>query len=822
MFARPFHFHRTVKLLALAALALMGLYLHQLLFADLPAPDALITRASSGTTKIYDRHGRLLYEIFDPRTGSRTRASLADVPVHLQRATIATEDATFYTNPGVSLPAIVRALYQNARQGEIVSGGSTITQQVARLVLMEPQERAQRTLTRKLREAILAVRISRAYDKDTILEMYLNEVYYGNMAYGIEAAAQTYFGVHVRDLDLAQCALLAGLPQAPATYDPLVHYDAAKERQQIVLGLMVRQGFISQEQADAAHAEALHFTGPADALHAPHFVAYVRNQLEAALGPEVLLAGGRHVTTTLDLDLQQQAEAIVQRRLADLKENQVSSAALVALDPATGQILAMVGSANYGDAGIDGAVNVATALRQPGSTMKPLLYAAAFNSATSPDTALWTPASVVHDVRTAFVTAEGATFLPANYDNIYHGPVTLRESLSNSHNLPAVILQKRVGTDVLLDTAHAFGLDTLRDPRRYGLSLTLGGGEVTLLDMTAAYAIFATNGIRRQPTAIFPVPFANSPIRPFVDSQILSPQVAYLITDILSDNDARAPAFGMNSPLRLSRPAAAKTGTTYNWRDNWTIGYTPDLVVGVWAGNASGAPMRHISGVSGAGPIWHDFMQIAHRNIPVHDFDVPDGLVWRDVCPISGHLAGPDCPYSYREVFIAGTEPQTECEQHVSVAIDTRTGEPATAHTHPDDVAEQVYWIAPPELREWARAHGIPQLPLPHPHTSTPPNSQTSTPISLTSPDPHSTFSLAPFIPRENQRISVQAEVYTEEWPQRVILYADGLILAELSQPPYRAAWTLEAGEHTFHAVTEAHDGRLLESEAITIRVEEG
>jgi penicillin-binding protein 1C len=856
-----FHLRRLVfRLLIFAALVLLGLLgFYRWLTADLPTPDTLVVRASTGTTKIFDRHGQLLYEILDPRTGARTRVPLADVPIYLQQATVATEDATFYTNPGVSLWAIVRALVLNARQGEVVSGGSTITQQVARLVLMAPQERAQRTLVRKLREALLALRLSRVYDKDTLLEMYLNEVYYGNLAYGIEAAAQAYFGVHTRDLDLAQCALLAGLPQAPALHDPLVRQDAAKARQRVVLGLMVRQGYITQEQADLAHAEPLHFTGLSDVLHAPHFVAYVRNQLEEVLGSEALLAGGWHVTTTLDLDLQQRAEVIVPRRLAEIAEHGATTGALVAIDPATGHVLAMVGSANYGDAGIDGAVNGATGLRQPGSAMKPFLYAAAFAGANETGLGDWTPASVVYDVRTAFITAEGETYVPANPDNVYHGPVTLRDALANSYNLPAVVLQERVGTGVLLDTAHRFGLATLRDARRYGLALTLGGGEVTLLDMTAAYAVFATGGIRREPVTVLGLARVDhewasvdsrSVDSEFVDSglvdspatRVISPQVAYLVTDILSDNDARAPAFGLNSPLRLSRPAAAKTGTTTNWRDNWIIGYTPDLVTGVWVGNASGAPMRHVSGVSGAGPIWHDFMEVAHRSVPVHDFAVPDGLVWRDICPLSGHLAGPHCPYSRREVFVAGTEPQSVCDQHVTVDVDRRTGEPATAGTPVADVIEKVAWLPPPGLREWARARGISQLDVggwrleigdwrleigeqrveggsdPWPRVL--PSSRAPRPVVLTSPDPDAVFTIASFVPREHQRIGVQAEVIAEEWPQRVILYVDGQVLDSLDRPPYRALWTLEAGEHTVHAVAVARDGSGLHSEPVRIFVE--
>jgi membrane peptidoglycan carboxypeptidase len=633
---------------------------------------------------------------------------------------------------------------------------------------------------------------------------------------------------------------LAGLPQAPAIHDPLVHYDAAKERQQVVLGLMVRQGTISQEEADLALAEPLHFTGPGGPLHAPHFVGYVRNQLEEILGRETLLAGGWHITTTLDLDLQQRAETIVRRRLAQIEEHGATTGALVAIDPATGHVLAMVGSANYGDAGIDGAVNGATALRQPGSAMKPFLYAAAFAGSREAGSTGWTPASVLYDVRTAFVTARGETYVPANPDDVYHGPVTLRDALANSYNLPAVILQERVGTGVLLDTAHRFGLSTLRDARRYGLALTLGGGEVTLLDMTSAYAVFATGGIRREPVTILGLARAGregaSGDSRSVDSEliapsvarVISPQVAYLITDILSDNDARAPAFGLSSPLRLSRPAAAKTGTTTNWRDNWIVGYTPDLVTGVWVGNASGAPMRHVSGVSGAGPIWHDFMKAAHRAVPVHDFSVPDGLVWRDICPLSGRLAGPHCAYSRHEVFIDGTEPRTACDQHVTVDVDRRTGEPATASTPAADVIEKVTWLPPPGLREWARARGILRLEVgdwrleaSSESQSRPlPTSYAPGLVALTSPDPGAVYTIASFMPREHQRIGIQAEVYTEEWPRRVTLYVDGQVLDNLDRPPYRAPWALEAGEHTIHAVAMTSDGSGLASEPVMIFVE--
>ena len=382
-------------LLAGGSVMLMGIIGFYALTADLPSPDALLARASSGSTRIVDRYGRLLYEIVDPQSGARTRLSLDEIPPACQQATIATEDAGFYTNPGLDLHAILRATLQNAQSGQIVSGGSTITQQLARMLLLSPEERSERTLVRKLREAILALRIAGRFDKDDLLTLYFNEVYYGNLAYGIEAAAQAYFGTSARNLDLAQCALLAGLPQMPARYDPLIDLDAARERQRVVLGLMVEQGYLSRGQADQAANEPLKFRSTV-ALDAPHFVVVVRNQLEAALGAETLSSGEWIITTTLDLDLQHAAEEAIARRLADLREHDVSSAAVVVLDPNTGEVLAMVGSAGYADASIDGAVNAAVALRQPGSAMKPILYAAAFERG-------WWPGDVVYDVPTAFI-----------------------------------------------------------------------------------------------------------------------------------------------------------------------------------------------------------------------------------------------------------------------------------------------------------------------------------------------------------------------------------------------------------------------------------
>jgi membrane peptidoglycan carboxypeptidase len=428
-------FSSLVLILGLAGL----IAAYQWLVVDLPSLDRLTDNLIVPSTKILARDGRLLYEIADPAGLHHTTVPLDDIPLALQQATIATEDASFYTNPGVDVVGILRALWINFTGGEVLAGGSTLTQQVARNMLLDPQERAERTLTRKLRESILAWRLSRAYTKDEILALYLNQTYYSHLAHGVEAAAQTFFGKPARELDLAESALLAGLPQAPSLYDPLLFPEAAGERQAVVLDLMVRNGFITAEEARLAKDEVLQFASNPFPIEAPHFVFYVWNLLEQRYGPEVLYSG-LNVTTSLDLDLTRKAEAIARRRLGEIADRlgppaNATDAALIALDPRTGQILVMLGSPDYFNAGISGAVNLSTALRQPGSAIKPLTYAAALSPELCGDgiglvageaACPWTPATMILDVRTAFSTREGFAYVPQNYDRAFHGPVSAR------------------------------------------------------------------------------------------------------------------------------------------------------------------------------------------------------------------------------------------------------------------------------------------------------------------------------------------------------------------------------------------------------------
>ncbi len=772
------------------------------LFAGLPAPDDLGAYAAAPSSKIYDRNGQLLFEMPPPYTGSHTPITRDNIPQPLIWATIATEDATFYENAGLDVKGILRALWINVRGGEVLAGGSTITQQVVRMVMLDADERTARTLRRKLRELALAIRITRRYSKDEILTLYLNETYYGNMAYGVEAAAHAYFGKHVWELDLAECALLAGLPQAPARYNPLEDLKAAKERQAVVLDLMVKQGYIEAEVAQLAKAEKLDFAAAPFAIRAPHFVMLVRSQLERELGLARLQAGGLNIYTTLDVALTDTARDVIRRHLALLAVCQhepecppggrnVRNAALVALDPWTGEVVALVGSPDYFSARIDGAVDGATALRQPGSSIKPLIYAAAFERGDI------TPATMMLDVRTAFVTREGIPYVPLNYDLVFRGPVRLREALASSYNLIAVKVLDTLGPETLTEMARRLGMTTFDDPDKLGLALALGGGEVRLLELTAAYAAFANGGDVVRPVVIRRVEDVGGAVLWEAPSgkgkRVLDARVAYLVTDILSDDLARIPTFGEGSVLKLSRPAAVKTGTTTNFRDNWTVGYTPELVVGVWVGNADNEPMRNVSGISGAAPIWHEVMEAALKSRPIRDFERPAGLVDVEICALSGQLPGADCPHRVTETFIVGTEPTETCAMHRRID-------------------GTVYTILPPEAQDWAREHHILQPSVPGLQSAA-----FSPSLRLSSPDAGAVYRIDPARPHDTQKIVIAADANLVL--ERVSLWVDGAPLAQLTALPYTYLWRLEPGVHIFSAVGITAAGEQVSAPPVTIEV---
>ncbi len=715
-------------LTAAGALALLSAYNH---FAkDLPAPEQIeeLTLTSFETTKIYDRTGQhLLYEVQNPKGGDRTIIPLRDIPLHMQNATIAIEDKTFYTNPGgINIEGILRAAWNNIR-GLPIQGGSSITAQLVRNVAMTPEERYSITYERKIKEAILCYELTRRYPgkegRDRILEWYLNTVYYGNRAYGVEAAAKVYYNKHAKDLTLAEAAMLAAIPQYPAQ-NPIDNLEVALSRRAIVLDSMVAEGYITPEEAEAAKQEG--YTQPEVPerlqIEAPHFVMYLLKVMEERYGRSKVYGGGLRVITTLDYDLQNKVQEIVTKTVRGWPaSSNARNAAAVVIRPSTGEILAMVGSVDYFDESIDGEVNMAYEPRQPGSSFKPYTYAAAFEQG-------YAPSSVIEDRRTAFPIPGAAPYVPVNFDGGYHGRMPLRRALGCSYNIPAVILLNRIGIDSAVEMAHRMGITTIRDPSRIGLAVTLGSCEIRLVDHTYGFSVFANQGRmagvpvppqRREPgfRELDPVcvlrvtdgrgrvleEFLEPEVR-----QVISPQVAYMVTSVLSDNAARTPAFGPYSALVASRPAAAKTGTTNESWDCWTVGYNPQLAVGVWVGNANRQPMGTWYGAIAAAPIWRSIMETAWKSLPPVDFAEPAGIKWVEVDPATGALAKGK---GVREVFIAGMEPVSSQKVRKGFAICRASGKLATENCPPNEVEHKTFEVYPTQNGSFVRSAVDPQPP---------------------------------------------------------------------------------------------------------------
>lgn len=691
-------FLATAFLVFLAVAAMIGVYAYYA--RELPLPQELYQRASPfKSTRIYDRNGRLLFEVFDPNAGRRTIVPYDQIPQVVVAAVVATEDATFFSNPGFNPFALARAIYQNVRAGEVVSGGSGITQQLVKNLFLN----GDRSLSRKIKEAILAAELTRRYSKAEILEVYLNEVYFGHMAYGIASAAETYFGKPITEVDAAEAALLAGMLQSPALYDPYVDPQGALERRNVVLGLMRANGYLTPEEYEDAVSQPLGVVSHTVTMHAPHMVMYVCEQLERLYGPEVLYKAGLQVYTTLDLDLQRAAEGIAKEKIAQLRDQGASNAALLAMDPRNGDILVMVGSVDFNDRSIDGQVNVCRMPRQPGSTIKPFVYLAAMERG-------WTAATMLMDVGQGFPNGHNPPYRPTNYDGKEWGPISLRTALACSRNIPAVSTLYQIGLPSLLDVMRRLGVSSLnRDD--YGLSLALGGGEITLLELVGAYAALANGGHRIAPRSILRITdqfgnmFMSQDASP--GPQVVDPRHAYLISDILADNEARRPAFGTDSPLALSFPAAVKTGTTDGYRDSWTVGYTPHLVVGVWVGNNDNASMKRISGSRGAALIWHDFMERALGNGAHGEFIRPAGLVEIEVCTMSGLRRTNVCPSGRKELFLEENAPQLECTVHRRLKICAISGGLAGTFCPAEYIEDRVFEDYGPAWDEWARRRGI-------------------------------------------------------------------------------------------------------------------
>lgn len=686
---------RTRLKLAIAALALFiiavapAAYLFwNLIIKGLPSPRELTARNLEESTKIYDRNGILLYKIYENQ--NRTPVSLSRIPDHVKAATLAIEDAEFYSHPGFSIRGIMRATVRMLEKKEI-SGGSTITQQLVKNALLSPEK----TLTRKLKEFVLAIQVEQAYSKDEILEMYLNEVSYGGTAYGIQEAARMYFDKDVNKLTLGEAALLAGLPKSPTQYSPFgPNPSSAFEREKEVLHLMKVNGYIKEEQEKEALSEKITFAANKIEIKAPHFVMYVRSALEEKYGKEVVEKGGLEVITSLDYQIQKLAERVISEEIEKLTPLNVRNGAAVVLNPQTGEILAMVGSKDYFDTKNDGNVNVTTSLRQPGSSIKVVNYAYALSHG-------YTPATIIPDTPVTFLVQGQPPYTPKNYEGGFRGNLPLRSAFAESRNVAAVKVLASYGVGNMMDMGKRLGITTWKNPENYGLSLTLGGGEVKLIDLAQVYAAVANYGKRPEITSILKVSNNKGGILeenhcikvkpPMVASaqelgfsvyasesgqaaqetnrqscqgeRVLDARVSYLITDILRDNKARTPAFGPNSALVIANHSevAVKTGTSNDLRDNLTVGFNQKYLVAVWVGNNDNSPMARIaSGITGAAPIFNKIMSALLASEENQEWKVPEGLVQAPICSLTGTLTCQGCP-TKTEWFLQETVPTASC-----------------------------------------------------------------------------------------------------------------------------------------------------------------
>jgi len=641
----------------LVTLTVIFFYQGYLFVKNLPSPYNIGKVNFPLTSHIYDRNNQLLYEIY--REQNRTPIKLSQLPKHIIDATIAAEDKDFYHHQGISLfGGIFRALKEMAISKKL-QGGSTITQQLVKSSLLTPE----RTITRKIKEIILALWAEKIYTKDQILEMYFNQVPYGGAAYGIEEAAKIYFGKSAKDLSLEEAATLVGLPQAPSVYSPHNNPHAAELRRNSVLQSMYQLKMIDKNTYDSSTKKDLVVVPLKTAIKAPHFVFYLRQQLEETFGIQKVEEGGLKVISSLDIDIQKEAEKILREELDKIQNLNVSNGAILITRPQTGEILAMVGSVDY-FAAPSGAFNVTTALRQPGSSIKPIMYSLALEKG-------FTAATILDDTPVVFNISGSEAYRPVNYDGRFHGKVPLRYALANSYNVPAVRTLSMIGVNNFIDHAQKMGITTWTDPTRYGLSLTLGGGEVKMTDMAVAFGTLANLGQKTDLSSWIKIEdMAGNKIseQPLSKEKVLDSGTAYIISDILSDNFARQMAFGARSTLEIpGYKVAVKTGTTNDKKDNWTIGYNPEFLVAVWVGNNDNTPMNPYltSGITGASPIWNRVMSYLLKNYG-------DGQTWYE---IPDDIVEKNCYFGKKEYFIKGTENKDNCQAAIGNQTPTPTPE---------------------------------------------------------------------------------------------------------------------------------------------------
>ena len=746
------------KRLLLVLLALPGVISLTIL---LPFPKSRLSPGHVVSLRLLDRNGTLLREVLSDKGGRCRWVQLDEVSPHLLRATIAAEDKLFFLHRGVNTISMLRALLQNLRRGEVVSGASTITQQLVRNLYPAP-----RNVWVKLRESWLALRLECTLSKQEILAQYINRISYGNQAYGIEAASRLYLDKPSSQLSLAEAAFLAAIPRSPTLLNPYRAFRGVKKRQLDILGKMLELGLIAGAEHDRARAEDLCLLPATERFRAPHFCDFVLSQVPSEERKTLSAIG-----TTLDYGLQRKIEILLKNGLSAMEGRGIENGAVVVLDNRSGEILSLVGSRDFFDEAHDGQVNGVLALRQPGSTLKPFTYGLALENGL-------TAASLIEDSPDQLRNVEG-NYRPQNYDRRYHGLISLRTALACSYNIPAVAVLQAIGPDLLYRRLQSIGFESLREtPGYYGLGLTLGNGEVSLLELARAYSVLARRGLYLRERTIMslvrkdgqedPLPIREAAERAF------SPQIAYIITNILADRDARTPSFGYHNPLSFPFPVAAKTGTSKDFRDNWTVGYSPRYTVGVWVGNFDGEPMHNVSGITGCGPLFKDIMLLLHKGEAGTDFTEPKGIVTSAVCPRSGLRPNEFCPGVVKEVFIEGTEPREECTHHqknpaVLLVAEKRNGEPAPAR------------------------------------------------FAITFPRDGDIFKLDPVLRKEHQRIKLRAVFPVTKYPARIKWWVNGDKVGETG-PPFSIFWNLRPGSFTIKA-TAVSDGPPVESRPVKVVV---
>ena len=728
----------------------------------IPIPQKKLNPSPIISLRITDRSGILLREVLSDEDGHCQWTELSGIAPELIQATIVSEDRRFFRHTGINFYSIARAFLQNMKAGRVVSGASTITQQLVHNIY-----HFKRNLFSKVCETWLALRMESTLTKEEILVQYLNRICYGNGAFGIEAASRFYFDKSASQLSLAESAFLAGLPRSPSALNPLHSLGGAVQGQRSILFQMYDLGLVSASKLERSLEEILQLSQAKSRFRAPHFCDYVLSQFTPSARRELSL-----IQTTCDLTLQEKVETLVKNHIDALAVKGITNGAVVVMSNPTGEILCMIGSKDFFDNRIDGQVNGTLSLRQPGSTLKPFTYGLALENG-------WTAADIIHDGPVQYPTPEG-TYSPRNYDKKYHGLIRLREALACSYNIPAVALLETLGTENLFLQLKEMGFESLdRGPGHYGLGLTLGNGEVTLLELIQAYSALARGGGWQESQSILQLNDSDRILQ--IESRdspretVFPPQITYILTDILSDKDARIPAFGYNSALALPFPCAVKTGTSKDFRDNWTIGYTPNFTVGIWVGNFDGSPMHNVSGVTGCGPLFRDVILLLENTEKSADFLETEGVIRAEICPLSGQLAGENCPGSMKEIFIAGTEPQIFCSLH-----------------------------------QQAGRTASPQVPIESIGSS-------SNPLTIAFPRDGDLFRIDPVLKHSFQSLFFRVDFSVDVQVDKLEWWINGKQEA-VTTSPFDYSWKLKPGKYTIIAVARIDD-TLFKSRSVTIQI---